>query len=724
MKIFIGLLAVLAVPLASYCATINVPNDYATIQAAINAASTGDVVLVAKGTYVENLDFRGKAITVKGSDGPEETLIDGGSPSNPDFGTVVTFVSNEGPDSVLQGFTLTNGTGTFTKAYYYEQYHGGGILCIASSPVIKDIIFDRNNIVHSGMGHCHGGGMCTHDGSTPLVVDCAFQENFATKSGGGMANFDSSPTVMDCTFLENRATDLGSGGGMYNHGANPTVTGCLFSENYALGSSASGGGMYNYQYSSPTVTDCIFSGNSASFHGGALLNNVSFVILSGCEFTANYTNESGGAMRNIVSSITLTDCTFTNNRLNSYIGKGGGMSNDRTTLTLTRCTFTGNCATTTMGMGGGMHNDDSHANLTDCAFFGNEATYCGGMYNTGSFLKLTGCTISGNRSDYCGGGMYNREGSSPYLNSCTFRENVVEFDLGGGMYSIDSSPMIVNTLFAGNTATGGGGIACLGSTAELINCLITDNTAAEGGGVHDDDSSVLMVNCTFTRNKAAVDGGGIFHVNGGSQTLINCILWNDRIIPGIPNEISGTGSAPLVTYSNVEGGYAGQGNINVDPVFADQAFGCAHLCYTSPCRDMGDNSVVTKYIDFEGDPRITYGTVDMGADEFHTHLYCTGDPAPGGSIKGKLVGLPGSVPVDLFLASGVANQSFHTQWGPFYLEAPWIMVSIPLPIPASGIMELPATLPASVPAPYDIFMQALIGKEPDSLTNLYVLEVR
>jgi hypothetical protein len=64
-----------------------------------------------------------------------------------------------------------------------------------------------------------------------------------------------------------------------------------------------------------------------------------------------------------------------------------------------------------------------------------------------------------------------------------------------------------------------------------------------------------------------------------------------------------------------------------------------------------------------------------------------------------------------------------TVWGEFHLQAPWFLIPL-VPIPANGVLVLPATIPGTPPAPYDLPMQALIGLDPDSLTNLYVLEVR
>jgi parallel beta-helix repeat protein len=257
--------------------------------------------------------------------------------------------------------------------------------------------------------------------------------------------------------------------------------------------------------------------------------------------------------------------------------------------------------------------------------------------------------------------------------------------------------LIENNILYNNAAYGGGGIAVLGSVA-----TITNNTICE--------------------NQCYKKGAGIWFQSASGAILTNTIV-RDNYAAFDP-DISVDGTAPPVTYCNIEGGWPGTGNIDKDPLFVDQANGDYHIPYTSPCKDAGDNAAITEPTDFEGDPRIAWsGTVDMGADEFYTHLYCTGDFTPGGSIEGKLVGLPGTSPVGLFLGSGVLDPPVPTMWGYFHLQAPWFLIPL-IPIPGDGVLVLPATIPATPPAPYDLPMQALIGLNPDSLTNLYVLNVR
>jgi len=163
--------------------------------------------------------------------------------------------------------------------------------------------------------------------------------------------------------------------------------------------------------------------------------------------------------------------------------------------------------------------------------------------------------------------------------------------------------------------------------------------------------------------------------------------------------------------------------IDADPLFADPVSDDFHLQHPSPCRDTGSNGEVVGLEDYEGDPRIAWnGKVDMGADEFYTHLYYIGDATPGGCVEGKLVGIPQASPVGLLVGSGVLEKPIQHMWGELWLEEPWLFVYLD-PIPVNGILVMRKRLSPD-PAPYDIPLQGIVGMDPDSLTNPCLLEIR
>jgi hypothetical protein len=239
----------------------------------------------------------------------------------------------------------------------------------------------------------------------------------------------------------------------------------------------------------------------------------------------------------------------------------------------------------------------------------------GGMHNYSSSPTLSNCAFEGNWA-YSGGGMYN-ENSSPVLTNCTFSEN---YGLGGGMHNYDSSPALTNCTFSNNSGGSGGMYNHTSSSPVLTNCIFSGNSGYGGGGITNFyGSSPTLVNCTFSGNSADWAGGGMFNGYDSSPALTNCILRGDS-----PDEIfnNDTGSAPVVTYSDIQGGYPGEGNIDGYPFFVDPANGDFHLGACSPCIDAGDPDAedLPPY-DFEGDDRIVDGdgngtaTVDMGVDE-------------------------------------------------------------------------------------------------------------
>ena len=188
---------------------------------------------------------------------------------------------------------------------------------------------------------------------------------------------------------------------------------------------------------------------------------------------------------------------------------------------------------------------------------------------------------------------------------------------GGGMFNIASSPKVVNCTLIGNSGRDGAGI--YGSSSYqllLVNCSFVDNSAENGGGIFFSSSQASVINCSFFNNSA--DSGGDMFLITSIVSVVNSILW------GNSNGIEGS-SSPSITYSIVQGGYSGIGNLDMDPLFVDAANGNLRLQSCSPAINAGDNDAVPTCIttDLDGNPRFfNVGIVDMGAYEFQ------GEPTP------------------------------------------------------------------------------------------------
>ncbi len=274
--LFVAVLAaIMHFPVSVQSATLEVGTGkpYATIQSAIADAHSRDTVLVDDGKYIENINFLGKAITVKSVNGAIKTIIDGNL-----NGTVVTFSSSEGSNSVLDGFLLTNAKRTAVSSFL----NGGGIYCYSASPSIKNCIIDGNQPDYGGGIYC--------ELSSPLIVNCTITNNWAMSAGGGIFLKSSSPSISKCIishngssggaglsllmsspsitncFIVRNGTNYSFGGGISCHNSSPKITNCTISDNSVSTMPSGfevGGGMYCDDASSPTVLNSIFWGNVA-----------------------------------------------------------------------------------------------------------------------------------------------------------------------------------------------------------------------------------------------------------------------------------------------------------------------------------------------------------------------------------------------------------------------------------------------------------------------------
>jgi len=224
--------------------------DFDNIQDAINASIDGDTILVTQWHYYENIDFRGKAIiltSVEPNDPNvvENTIID----ANGD-GIVVSFHLDEGPNSVITGFTITGG---------HAEY-GAGICCWGeSSPTISHCFIKANYA--DDIPGSKGAGIYYVGSSS--ISGCTISDNSADESGGGIYCEGASVTIFDCNISNNSGYD---GGGIYCESSNTDISNCSINNNLA---GEEGGGIYCI-YGDLTISNCHIIGNSAGGGGGGV----------------------------------------------------------------------------------------------------------------------------------------------------------------------------------------------------------------------------------------------------------------------------------------------------------------------------------------------------------------------------------------------------------------------------------------------------------------------
>jgi len=255
MKFVFCLTICLVLPAFCFGATIWVPDNYTTIQAAIGAANNGDTVMVRAGVYTERIDFFGKAITLRSEEGFRHTSIDGTLGSE-----VVKFVNGEGSDSVIDGFMILNGLSPLGK---------GGVVCVGSSPTII------NNSITTNLSNVGGGGIYCEDAS-PTIEHNGISGNMTFNGfGGAILCVNSSPSIRFNTFVGNQAV--------------------------------AGAGVHCDANSSPSIVNNFFATNIATYGGAIACQGTGIVITSNTIYKNTAHTAGGGIVIDAGASATVTN---------------------------------------------------------------------------------------------------------------------------------------------------------------------------------------------------------------------------------------------------------------------------------------------------------------------------------------------------------------------------------------------------------------------------------
>ncbi|MBC8526140.1 MAG: right-handed parallel beta-helix repeat-containing protein, partial [Candidatus Cloacimonetes bacterium] len=481
MKSKLVLFGFLLVISASLNATIiNVPEDQPTIQAGIDVASNGDTVLVHPGTYVENVNYNGKNITVaslflttQDSSYISQTIIDG----NQD-GSVVKFESGEDSTAILIGFTIING---FALSGYTPDGSGGGIFIDNSNPILEHIIIQGNSARY------YGGGIYCKD-SSPNLENVIINENTAGIYGGGICCWDNSnPSFSNVTISKNTATGWAGGGGggifcYYNSSVNfnPNERCNIF-----LNSAPSGTDLYA-EYNCPIINVIVdtFTVLEPNDYFAYPVDNFTFDILNEKLEPVNedlYVSPTGS---NDNSGLSPDDPLLT---IYYALLKIVASEEDPHTIHLANGTYspsqTGEVYPLICKNHVILQGEDQDSTILDGEGL-NRILHCPYEYSS---IEIENMTIK-NGNARKGGGIFCDMYSSPSFNNITISNNYASHR-GGGIYCEESNshPSLTNVTIRGNSAGTGGGIASgcgYPNSLYLSNVTIKDNNAGTGGGIY------------------------------------------------------------------------------------------------------------------------------------------------------------------------------------------------------------------------------------------------
>ncbi|MHC4333395.1 MAG: right-handed parallel beta-helix repeat-containing protein [Planctomycetota bacterium] len=436
--------------------------------------------------------------------------------------------------------------------------------------------------------------------------------------GAGLfCDANNTAVLTDCTFAGNRI-------GNEQPLANTYGWWVVFDyyDYYFINGSGNGGGLYCGLNCNITIEDCTFSENE---------NGILDSTYAGNYYDQYLLRGDGGAIYcGPGSELTMTASLITRS-VSTYCG-GGLFLGREASATIEDCVALGNDANDS---GGSLYCDVNNVIDINSSLFGNSNAFSGSggaicLRQTWANIKNSAISDSAARR---GGGLYWND-CDPNIISCMITGNQAtgEFEAGGGFYCVGSSAYIENCVLTENSApegfAGAGFMAGTGQGPTIKNCLITDNSVRHRGGALyvDYGCRPTITNSTFAHNSALKYGGAMYCTNNGHLTIIDSIIWGNSALLGDSQiGLLAGGATAAVSYSDIQGGYPGIGNIDDDPCFVGDYYLSQppDQGLTSPCVDVGSNSASVLGFDLLTTATswdLDGGQIDMGYHHAPNHF--------------------------------------------------------------------------------------------------------
>ena len=608
--------------------TINIPSDYTTIQEGIDASVDGDTVLIAQGTYYENLILEKEIVLTShaindnldsewiNNGNINETIISGAQePTNPNYGSCL-IIRDGNIQPVIIGLTFQDGIGTAMVendtcelVVQRPERSGGAILIYKAYPTIMYNRFIDN-----------GSSAQADDGNDPLAVT----------NGGAISHYDTG----DVEFDEDRNNARSN-----RHSSRDIPEELNIQNNYFENNSSGDGknfysrgyeGSIDVSYSIFDDIDCVsnsvndFVLKSRENEAEYIQNDISGNCIDGNSFYVSMEGNNdnpgtesdpfktiGHALSFVKDDSTITTTIYVGNGVFSPSTTGEqfpiilpdyvhliGTSRETSILDaeadsdkesrvikiveecenikVANFTITGGNAESAGCIGGGGILV-THPDL--------EYVYDGPVSPVNAVFENL---IVTDNSAAAGGGISIWRVSGPTLSNLIIQENTSE-KYGGGLMIFTAVASVTDVTVSGNNCytddSFGGGIIINNSEVALTNVSVTDNTASFGGGMSVGNSDVTLTHVTISGNTATTSGGGFLSTPFSNNTLTNSIIWNNS-----PESIYAFATT-TISYSDIQGGWGGEGNIDADPLFCNPDSSDFTLAENSPCVGTGESGV-------------------------------------------------------------------------------------------------------------------------------------